>query len=50
MTIDYQAFTLICVDYTDKFSNFFEDLVKLARFPEDVEDELLELSSREVKS
>ena len=28
------------VDYTDKFSNFFEDLVKLDKFGESIEDEL----------
>jgi len=28
------------VDYTDKFSNFFEDLEKLDRFAQSVEDEL----------
>ena len=28
------------VDYTDNFSNFFEDLLRLDRFAESVEDEL----------
>ena len=28
------------VDYTDKSSNFFEDLLKLDRFAQSVEDEL----------
>ena len=43
MTIDYQALTLFCVDYTDKFSNFFEDLLRLDRFAQSVEDELLKM-------
>lgn len=38
MTIDYQALTLFCVDYDDKLSNFLEDLLKLDRFSESVED------------
>ena len=37
IAIDYQALALFCVDYTDKFSNFFEDLLKLDRFAESVE-------------
>lgn len=40
MAIDYQALALFCVDYTDKFSNFFEDLLRLDRFAQSVEDEL----------
>ena len=28
------------VDYTDKFSNFFEDLERLNRFAQSVEDDL----------
>ena len=40
MAIDYQAFTLFCVDYTDKSSNFFKDLLRLDRFAQSVEDEL----------
>ena len=40
MAIDYQALTLFYVDYTDKFSNFFEDLLKLDRFAQSIEDEL----------
>ena len=40
MAIDYQAFTLFCVDYTDKFSNFQEDLLTFDRFAQSVEDEL----------
>ena len=50
MTIDYQALTLIYVDYTDKISNFFEDLEKLDRFAESVEDELNRIVSEEVGS
>ena len=47
IAIDYQAFTLFCVDYTDKFSNFFEDLEKLDRFAQIVEDELNRMGSEE---
>ena len=43
MVIDYQALTLFCVDYTDKFSNFFEDLLRLDKFAESIEDELLKM-------
>ena len=36
-----KSFDLSClVDYTDKSSNFFEDLLKLDRFAQSVEDEL----------
>ena len=35
------------VDYTDKFSNFFEDLEKLDRFAQSVEDELNRIVSEE---
>ncbi len=35
-SFDFSGF----VDYTDKFSNFFEDLLRLDRFAESVEDEL----------
>ena len=31
------------VDYTDKFSNFFEDLLRLDKFAESIEDELLKM-------
>ena len=31
------------VDYTDKFSNFFEDLLRLDKFSESIEDELLKM-------
>ena len=31
------------VDYTDNFSNFFEDLLRLDRFAESIEDELLKM-------
>lgn len=47
MTIDYQALTLFCVDYTDKFSNFFEDLLKLDRFAQIAEDELNRIYAEE---
>lgn len=32
-----------CVDYTDKSSNFFEDLLRLDKFAESIEDELLKM-------
>ena len=35
------------VDYTDKFSNFFEDLLRLDRFAQSVEDELNRIVSEE---
>ena len=50
MAIDCQALTLFCVDYTDKFSNFFEDLEKLDRFAQSVEDELNRIVAAEKES
>ena len=38
IAIDYQALTLFCVDYYDELSNLYEDLVKLDKFAESVED------------
>ena len=38
MAIDYQALALFCVDYCDKLSNLWEDLRKLEKFAENVED------------
>ena len=38
MAIDYHALTLFCVDYCDKLSNLWEDLRKLEKFAESVED------------
>ena len=35
------------VDYTGKFSNIFEDLLRLDRFAESVEDELSRIVSKE---
>ena len=35
------------VDYTDKFSNFFEDLLKLDRFAQIAEDELNRIYAEE---
>ena len=35
------------VDYTGKFSNFFEDLLRLDRFAERIEDELNRIVSEE---
>jgi hypothetical protein len=38
------ALRLAClVDYYDKFSNFFEDLLRLDKFAESIEDELLKM-------
>ena len=42
-------FSLV-VDYTDKFSNFFEDLLKLDGFAQSVEDELNRNVSEEEES
>ncbi len=50
MAIDYQALTLFRVDYTDKFSNFFEDLLRLDRFAQSAEDELNRNVSEEEES
>ena len=41
---------IIYVDYTDKFSNFFEDLLKLDRFAQSVEDELNRIVAKEEES
>ena len=38
------------VDYADKFSNFFEDLLRLDRFAQSVEDELNRIVSEEEES
>jgi len=40
IAINYQALMLFCVDYYDKLSNLFEDLVKLDMFVQSVENEL----------
>ena len=42
-------FSLV-VDYTDKFSIFFEDLLRLDRFAQSVEDELNRNVSKEEES
>ena len=47
IAIDYQALVLFCVDYTDKFSNFFEDLLRLDRFAQSVEGELNRIVSEQ---
>ena len=47
IAIDYQELTLFRVDYTGKFSNFFEDLEKLDRFAQSVEDESNRIGSKE---
>ena len=39
-----------CVDYTGKISNFFEDLLKLDRFAQSVEDELNRIVAKEEES
>jgi hypothetical protein len=41
---------LCCVDYTGKISNFFDDLEKLDRFAESIEDELLNLMIEKAES
>ena len=38
------------VDYTGKISNFFEDLPKLDRFAQSVEDELNRIVAKEEES
>lgn len=38
IAIDYQALVLFCVDYTGKISNLLEDLRKLEKTTENVED------------
>ena len=38
IAIDYQALALFCVDYTGKISNLLEDLRKLEKTAENVED------------
>ena len=38
------------VDYTGKISNFFEDLLKLDRFAQSVEDELNRIVAKEEES
>ena len=38
------------VDYTGKISNFFDDLEKLDRFAESIEDELLNLMIEKAES
>ncbi len=47
MTIDYQAFMLFCVDYTGKFSNYCEDLLRLDGFAQSVENELNRIVTEE---
>jgi hypothetical protein len=37
--VNLDGLTFFFVDYTDKFSNFFEDLLKLDRFAESIEEE-----------
>ena len=39
MTIDYQALALFCVDYTGKISNLLEDLKKVVRFSQSIENQ-----------
>ena len=45
-----QLQVLFCVDYTGKISNFFEDLERLDRFAESVEDELHNLIIEKAES
>ena len=46
VAIDYQVPTLFYVDYCDKLSNLFEDLLKLNEFAERVEDETKDLEAK----
>ena len=39
MTIDYQALALFCVDYTGKISNLFEDIKKVERFLQNIDNQ-----------
>ena len=39
MVIDYQALTLFCVDQTPKISNLVEDLRKVKRFAQYIENQ-----------
>ena len=45
--VNLDGLTFFFVDYTDKFSNLFEDLLKLDRFAQSVEDELNRIVSEE---
>ena len=42
MVIDYQALTLFCVDQTPKISNLLEDLRKVERFAQYIENQGIE--------
>ena len=41
--VNLDGLTFFFVDYTDKSSNFFEDLLRLDKFAESIEDELLKM-------
>ena len=43
MTIDYQALTLIYVDYTGKISNLLEDLKRVEMFLQSIENQGFEI-------
>ena len=45
--VNLDGLTFFLVDYTDKFSNFFEDLLKLDRIAQSVEDEVNRTVSEE---
>ena len=45
--VNLDGLTFFFVDYTGKSSNFFEDLLKLDRFSQSVEDELNRIVSEE---
>ena len=45
--VNLDGLTFFFVDYYDKFSNLFEDLEKLDRFAQSVEDELNRIVSEE---
>ena len=54
MTIDYQALARFCVDYTGKISNFLEDIRKVERFTQNIENQgsenLTEMEGSQMKS
>ena len=45
--VNLDGLTFFFVDYTDKFSNFFEDLLNLDRFAQIAEDELNRIYAEE---
>jgi hypothetical protein len=53
MAIDYQALALFCVDQAPKFSNLLEDLWKVERFAQYIENQsrekMAEMEGSEIK-